>query len=101
MGAEKSGVGAASIRRREAVVPSMGLGLADLQTKPISIMGTGRQQTVPSHASGVLASREHLWVTNRPPTLPCRRAARIDHRGFGAKLGRGTIELIDGFYRGS
>jgi hypothetical protein len=48
MGAEKSGVGAVSIRRREAV----GLGQGDIRTKPISIIGTERQQTVQSHVSG-------------------------------------------------
>ena len=36
LGAEKSGVGAVSIRRREAV----GLGHGDIRTKPISIIGT-------------------------------------------------------------
>src|SRR6266404_3282052 len=51
MGAEKSGVGAVSIRRREAV----GLGHGDIRTKPISIIGIERQQTVQSHVSGVLA----------------------------------------------
>jgi hypothetical protein len=70
MGIEKSGVGAASILRRQAVVPSEGLGLGDLRTKPISMMGTERQQTVQSHVSGVQASRVHLRVTNRPPNLP-------------------------------
>jgi hypothetical protein len=94
-GAEKSGVGAVSIRRRETVVPSEGLGPGDLRTKPISIVGTERQQTVHSHLSGVLALREHLRVTNRPPIPSSRCAARIDRRGFGAKLGRGTMERVD------
>jgi hypothetical protein len=70
MGDEESGVGAASIRRREAVVPSAGLGLGDVRTKPISMMETERQQTVQSHVSGALALREHLLVTNRPPNPP-------------------------------
>ena len=85
MGAEKSGVGAASIRRRQVVVPTEGPGLGDLRTKPISMMGTERQQTVQSHVSGVLALREHLLVTNRPLNAPSLGAARPrvrshDHR---------------------
>jgi hypothetical protein len=57
MGAEKSGVGAVSIRRRQAIVRSEGLSLGDVGTRPVSIMGTGRQQTVHqtrrgSHCSG-------------------------------------------------
>src|SRR6266853_5054945 len=56
MGAEKSGVGAVSIRRREAV----GLGHGDIRTKPILIIGTERQQTVQSQVSGVWRLREHL-----------------------------------------
>jgi len=58
MGAEKSGVGAVSIRRREAV----GLGHGDIRTKPISILGTERQQTVQSHVSGVLAVVNDSWT---------------------------------------
>jgi hypothetical protein len=54
MGAEKSGVGAVSIRRREAV----GLDQGDIRTKPILMMGTERQQTVQSHVSGVPTSQE-------------------------------------------
>ena len=45
-----------------------------------------------ARVSGVLALREHLWVTNRPPNLPSRCAARIarprvrdhDHGGHRA-----------------
>jgi hypothetical protein len=62
-----------------------GSGPGDLRTKPISIVGTERQQTVHSHLTAVLALREHLRVTNRPPTLPSRCGAHIDRRGFGAK----------------
>ena len=62
MGAEKSGVGAVSIRRREAV----GLGHGDIRTKPISIVGTERQQTVHSRVSGVLASWDIVRKTFRP-----------------------------------
>ena len=36
--------------------PSEGLDLGDVRTKPISIVGTERQQTVHSRVSGVLAS---------------------------------------------
>jgi len=83
VGAEKSGVGAVSIRRREAVVPSAGLGPGDLRTKPISMMGTERQQTVQSQVSRVLALREHFWVTYRPPNLLSRCAARPRVRAHG------------------
>jgi hypothetical protein len=64
--AEKSGVGAVSIRRREAVVPSQGLGLGDLRTKPISIVGPERQQTVrqPFHPGVLLVSTGEGSVTN-------------------------------------
>jgi hypothetical protein len=51
LGAEKSGVGVVSIRRREAV----GLGHGDVRTKPIPMIWTERQQTVLSQVSGVLA----------------------------------------------
>jgi hypothetical protein len=78
VGAEKSGVGAVSIRRREAVVPSVGLGPGDLRT-----MGTERQQTVQSQVSRVLALREHFWVTYRPPNLLSRCAARPRLRAHG------------------
>jgi hypothetical protein len=80
-GAEKSGVGAASIRRRQAVVPSAGLGPGDLRTKPISMMGTERQQTVQSQVSRVLALREYFWVAYRPPNPLSRCAARPRIRG--------------------
>src|SRR5882762_1162960 len=62
LGAEKSGVGAVSIRRREAV----GLGQGDIRTKPISIVGTERQQTVHSRVSGALALCEIVRKTFRP-----------------------------------
>ena len=45
-----------------------GLGLGDLRTKPISMMGTERQQTVQSNVSGVQMLPEHLLVINRPQT---------------------------------
>jgi hypothetical protein len=49
-----------------------GPGLGDLRTKPISMIGTERQQTVQSQVSGVLPLREHLLVTNRRLNLPSR-----------------------------
>src|SRR5882724_2657315 len=62
---KKSGVGAVSIRRREAVVPAEGLGQGDIRTKPISIIGTERQQTVHSQVSRVLALWEIVRKTFR------------------------------------
>ena len=82
LGAEKSGVGAVSIRRREAV----GLGHGDIRTKPISIIGTERQQTVQSHVSGVLAlpfgeiPDGHRW--DSPPKIRFAPDSPLEGAGF-------------------
>ena len=81
MGVEKSGVGAVSIRRREAV----GLGQGDIRTKPILIIGTERQQTVQWQVSGVWRLREHLLVTNRPPNQTSCHGVLLLAREFRAR----------------
>src|SRR5260370_1921882 len=83
-----------------------GPGSGDARTKPISMIGTERQQTIQSHVSGVLALRKHLLVTNRPPNLPSLGAAtrpRVrghDHEPVGIETilvsgAAGRLDLSD------
>lgn len=71
MATEKSGVGAAGIRRREAVVPSEGLVLGDVRPKPIS-MNRDRTSTNRPFA------RERRAGVAGAPKLGCGTTGRID-----------------------